>query len=191
MANRFDPKPPARSSDPDVTLAAEPQLEGGDDTGPPSDADLLAVIARAKEISRDYQTKTVDKPLGRAYRAWQNQHAENSKYMGAGFKGRSRLFVPKTRSAVRKNLAAAAGALFATRDVTAISATFEDDPQQKAIAATIKADLEYRLSHDNPRSGIPWFLMAMGACLDSQLTGVCISKQSWEYEEVDLSLIHI
>lgn len=184
--NRFDPQPPERSDVGDAT-PTEPQMTdaGGPLDGLPKDGDLLAVVARADQISRDYQLKTVEKPLGRAYRAWQNQHAEGSKYLGPAFKGRSRLYVPKTRSAVRKNLAAAAGALFSTEDVTSISATYEDDPQQRATAAVIKADLEHRLTNTNPRIGMPWFLIAMGAALDSQLTGVCVSKQFWDFEEVD------
>ncbi len=184
-SSRFDPQPPERSST-QSGVPSEPQIDDdGDMLDAPSDSELLSIIGRAESISRDYQIKSVDKPLARAYRAWQNQHAEGSKYLGPAFKGRSRLFVPKTRSAVRKNLAAAAGALFSTEDVTSIQATFEDDPQQRATAAVLKADLEYRLTRSNTRSGMPWFQIAMGACLDSNLTGICISKQFWEYEEVD------
>ena len=186
-SSRFDPQPPEREMAADDRITSEPQI--ADDLGEgdeiPSEGELLSVIARAEQISKDYQVKTVDRSLARAYKAWQNQHAEGSKYLGPAFKGRSRLFVPKTRSAVRKNLAQAAGALFSTQDVTSISAMHEDDPQQRATASVIKADLEYRLSRSSSVSGMPWFQIAMGSCLDSQLTGICVSKQFWEYEEVD------
>lgn len=184
-SNRFDPMPPARSGTAASGTPSEPMPEVNDDGMTPSESELILIISRAEQISRDYQLKTVDKPLARSYRAWQNLHAEGSKYLGPAFKGRSRLYVPKTRSAVRKNLAATAGALFSTEDVTSIKATHEDDLQQRATAAVIKADLEHRLSNDNPRAGVPWFITAMGACLDSQLSGICLSKQFWEYDEVD------
>lgn len=183
-SSRFDPLPPERSNA-GSGIASEPQELDDDDLDAPGEAELLSIIARSEQISRDYQVRTVDASLARSYRAWQGQHAEGSKYLGPAFKGRSRLFVPKTRSAVRKNLAAAAGALFSTEDVTSIQATYEDDPQQRATAATIKADLEYRLTRSSAISGMPWFQIAMGACLDSQLTGICVTKQFWEYEEVD------
>lgn len=186
-SSRSDPQPPERSSRAEAGSgkANEPMQSRDDIVGGPEDVDLLAIVGRADTISKDYKTRSIDRSLARSYRAWQNQHAEGSKYQGTAFKGRSRLFVPKSRSAVRKNLAQAAGALFSTEDVTSISATYEDDPQQRATASVIKADLEYRLSRTSARHGFPWFQIAMGAALDSQLTGVCISKQFWEYEEVD------
>lgn len=177
MSSKLDPQPPSRSD----------EIDTGASHGPGDSAvdgiNFLALLARADEQSKQYQMRTVDKALAASYRAWQSQHAENSKYQGEAFRGRSRLFVPKTRAAVRKNLAAAAGALFSTEDVTNIGAMFEDDPQQRATASVIKADMEYRMSHGSSSFGIPWFLIAMGAALDGQLTGVCFSKQSWEFEE--------
>lgn len=177
MASKFDPQPPSRSQEFD---------EGASATAGDSVIDginFLGLLARADQQSKEYQQRTVDKSLAMSYRAWQSLHAENSKYQGEAFRGRSRIYVPKTRAAVRKNLAAAAGALFSTDDVTNITAMFEDDDQQRATASVIKADMEYRMSHGSSSFGIPWFLISMGACLDGQLTGVCFSKQSWEFEE--------
>ena len=188
---RFDPQPPDKGAMASGALSKKPQVGGGthstmaDEAGAPEGIDLLHIIGAAEKISKDYQSKTVERPLARAYRAWQNQHAEGSKYLGTAWKGRSRLFVPKTRSAVRKNLATAAGALFSTEDVVNVEATFEDDPQQRATASVIKADLDFRLTRASSKSGLPWFQIAMGGCMDGQLTGCTISKQYWEYEEVE------
>jgi hypothetical protein len=154
------------------------------EAGAPEGVDLLYIIGQAMNLSKDYQSRTIEKPLGRSYRAWQNQHADGSKYLGTAWKGRSRLFVPKTRSAVRKNLATAAAALFSTQDVVNVSAEMEDDPRQRATAAVMKADLEHRLTRGGVKSGIPWYQIALGACHDGQLTGICVSKQFWDYEEV-------
>ncbi len=179
---RFDPQPPDRSSAQQDRSAAPSRM--AEEAGAPAGIDLLQIVGTADQLSRNYQLKTVNRPLARSYRAWHNQHAEDSKYLGAAFRGRSKLFVPKTRSAVRKNLATAAAALFSTEDVVNMTASFEDDPVQMATAAVIKADMDYRLTQASGKSGFPWFMLAMGGCLDANLTGVTISKQYWEYEEV-------
>lgn len=185
-SSRFDPQTPDKSSTTGRRSSGETASPSSMalEAGAPDGIDLLAIVGRAEQISKDYHQRTVEKPLARAYKAWQNQHSEGSKYLGSAWRGRSRLFVPKTRAAVRKNLATAAAALFSTEDVVNISAQFEDDPQQRATAATIKADLDYRLTRSSPKSGMPWYLISMGGCLDAQLTGVTVSKQFWEYQEV-------
>ena len=155
-----------------------------EDEGPPEDVDFLSLLSSAMDVSREYQQRTVERPLARNYRAWKNQHAEGSKYLGTAWRGRSRLFVPKTRAAVRKNLATVAASLFSTADVVDMQAEYDDDPMQRATAAVIKADVDYRLTRTSDKSGLPWFMLAMGAALDVTLTSVCISKQFWEYEEV-------
>jgi len=40
------------------------------------------------------------------------------------------------------------------------------------------------MTRTGSKSGLPWFQIAMGGCLDGQITGTTISKQYWEYEEV-------
>lgn len=183
----FNPQPPdksSRSSERASGSAATASTQSTQDAGGPEKIDFLGIIGQAERISRDYHLRTVEKPLNRAYRAWQNLHSSDSKYLGPAWRGRSRVYIPKTRAAVRKNLATAAASLFSTEDVVNISAQFEDDPQQRATAAVIKADLDYRLTRSSPIAGIPWYLLSMGGCLDAQLTGVTVSKQYWEYLEV-------
>jgi len=189
MSSKFDPQAPDHGYKGDASGSHVDEDLGQDSM--PSDGDLLAVVAQADRLSKDYQARTIERPLSRSYRAWQNTHAEGSKYLGTAWRGRSRLFVPKTRTAVRKNLANTAASLFSTDDVVNIKAMFEDDETQRATAATIKADLDYRLTGTSNKHGVPWFQTALGACLDSQLTGVCISKQFWEYDEVDTGEVEI
>jgi hypothetical protein len=188
--SKFDPMPPDKSSTGPTGAATAGYHSYSDQADVPTDyngqpIDMLALIGRAEQISKDYQGKTIEQPLANAYRAWQNQHAQNSKYLGPDYKGRSRLFVPKTRSAVRKNMATAAAALFSTDDVVNITAAYDDDPRQAATAAVLKADLGYRMGAGvSSKVGMPWFMISMGGCQDSQLTGVVLSKQFWEYEAV-------
>lgn len=176
-SSRTDPQPPDRSAALIASNAAA--------AGQPEGIDFLALVGTAEDISRRYQTQQLSRTLNRTYRAWRNEHAEGSKYLGQAWRGRTRLFVPKTRAAVRKNLAGAAAALFSTEDVVNITASHEDDPVAQATAAVIKADVDYRLTRTSSKSGFPWFLIAMGGCLDAQLTGATISKQYWQFEEVD------
>jgi hypothetical protein len=177
---RSNPRPPERGAN-----AASTHNHYAQEAQGPAHVDLLGLVATAEEVSRRYQTQVLQRWLGRAYRAWNNEHAHGSKYLGSAWRGRSRLFVPKTRASVRKNLAAAAAALFSTDDVVNVTAEHEDNDIDRATAAVLKADLDYRLTRTNSVSGMPWFMICMGGCLDAQLTGVTISKQYWEYREVD------
>jgi hypothetical protein len=186
-SSRFDPQAPDKSSRGSAAVAASsepvPETDVGQSEIP--EIDFLGLMGVAERLSRDYQGRTIERQLSRSYRAWQNQHAEGSKYLGTAWKGRSRLFVPKTRVAVRKNLAAFAAALFSNEDVVNVAAEYDDNDQARASAAVIKEVMDWRLTRHSVRSGLPWFQIAMGACLDSQLTGVVISKQFWEYVEVE------
>lgn len=185
-SSNFDPMPPDRNNGQSSMSATSGQHgDTMEDKEDKKKIDFLSLIGQAERISKDYQQRTIEQPLSRSYRAWQNQHATTSKYLGTAYRGRSRLFMPKTRSAVRKNLATAAGALFSTDRVVNVTAEHEDDPIQRATAAVMAEDLDMRLTRTTNKTGMPWFMIAMGAALDGQLTGVCITKQFWEYEEVD------
>ncbi len=179
MATPFDPVPPDRSSEETQNLAPQ------QDIGEPDGVDLLHLVGTIDNICKEYQVQVLNAQLQRSYRAYRNEHATASKYLGVDFRGRSRLFVPKTRSAVRKNMASAAAALFASQDAIKVTAEYEDDPRQMASAAVLGEDLNYRLSRTSRRSGLPWFLIAMGGLLDSQRTNITVSKQYWEYEEIE------
>lgn len=160
-------------------------LAGGHGTGGPAGHDLLKLIGEAETISREYQDQVLTAALNRTYRAWRNQYSSDSKYLTPAYRGRSRVFVPKTRSAVRKNQAGAAAALFSTDDAVSVTAEYEDDPIQRAVAAVIGEDLNARMNRSSDRTGVPWFQIAMGAHLDAQRTGVSISKQYWEYKTIE------
>lgn len=162
---------------------AQARLPGDDEEDFDEGYDFLALVATAENITRQYQQQVLTAQLQRSYRAYRGQHAMGSKYLGIDWKGRSRLFMPKTRSAVRKNLAATAAALFGTEDVVDVSAEMEDDDVQNATAEVMGQDMNYRLTRTNRRSGMPWFMIAMGANFDAQLTNISCSKQKWEYLE--------
>lgn len=111
-------------------------------------------------------------------RNFQSRHPAGSKYYHSSYNWRSKLFRPKTRSAIRNNEAAAVAAFFANRDVVSIEPQNENDKIQKASANIIKELIQYRLT-----KSIPWFLTLMGAYQDAMVPGVVISYQAWDYKE--------
>lgn len=145
---------------------------------------LLARVKDNETNGKGYVQTNLRTAWERSYKAFRNEHFEGSKYLSPRFATRSKLFKPKTRTAVRKNLTSAAGALFGSADAVTVSAQDSSDPRQRATAALLQELLNYRLGRHG-RSAIPWFMVSMGANLDAQLTGVCISKQYWRFQEVE------
>jgi hypothetical protein len=146
------------------------------------DTALLSRVREAENLSGQYMQTSHRTAWERSYKAYRNEHFDGSKYLSEAFKSRSKIFRPKTRSSVRKNMAGAAEALFSTIDPVTITAQDEGNPQQVASAAIKSELLSMRLTRTG-RAGIPWFLISMGARQDSMLTGVCVSKQYWKFEE--------
>lgn len=147
------------------------------------EADLMAIAKAARTSSNVSETSTRHAKWQRSHRSYRNQHPEDSKYNSKAYWARSKLHVPKTRVAVRNNMTATAQALFATSDAISVSAENDADDLQRARGQTLDYLLNYRLDRTNPRAGIPFFLVAMGARQDCEITGLCCSKQYWQYEE--------
>lgn len=117
----------------------------------------------------------------RSQKAAMNQHPEGSKYTSDQWRGRSKLFRPKTRNAIRKHCRNLAKSLFGPGKVVSAEPQDEQNPMQVASAALKTELLNYRLSRESRRNGIPWFQIAVGARKNSLIYGVAISKQTWRY----------
>jgi hypothetical protein len=142
------------------------------------DTDWLALAADAYRSSTDYYNSSLRKQFERNLDMFNNRHPAGSKYHSEGYKYRSKIFRPKTRSAITRNEAQAASSFFATQDIVNVEAEDKSNPVEVAQADVNAQLLNYRLEHD-----IPWFLTFMGAFQDSMVVGACVSKQYWEYEE--------
>lgn len=153
----------------------------GDERG--EEEKFLDILRRAKTQADTHMSANLRKRWSNAYRAFQNQHYLDSKYLTPRYRGRSHLFRPKTRAGVRKNDATSAAALFSTAEVVNVSPENEEDKNQTASAIINQELLNYRLDRSHDNNGIPWFITAIGARQDAQLTGLCCSKQYWEYRE--------
>lgn len=146
----------------------------------PEDIDFLSMVRDAESLSAMYVQQANRRAWTSSYRAYHNEHAIGSRYTHTEWRGRSKLFIPKTRAAVRKDGAAVAASLFNSIDAIDCLPGNEADPKQKAGAALIEEVVNYRVGGRAPgKASLPWFMIAMGARQDAVLTGVCCSKQYW------------
>lgn len=143
--------------------------------------ELFQIAVKSESQSVTYMQTAVRPKWARATKAYHNEHFEGSKYNSDQWRGRSKVFRPKTRSAVRKGMTNAAKALFGPGDVVAIVPQNEGNQFQTASAAIKQELMNYRLSRTTKKNGIRWFQISMGARQDSMVYGVCISKQVWRY----------
>lgn len=149
----------------------------------PSDTEFLQMVAEATSQAEFYSNQLNKRAWERAYKAYRQEHFTGSKYTTPDFRNRSRLFIPKTRSAVRKDLAATSASMFGSIDPIECAPGNESDPKQAGAAAVIKQLVNYRTDASNgARAAMPWFLTVMGARQTSLMTGFCITKQSWKLE---------
>ena len=138
----------------------------------------LRLAEEAYTSSTTYLDSNYRQQWERNLSLFQSQHPSGSKYHTAPYTHRSRLFRPKTRSAIRTNEAAVAAAFFATEDVVSVYPQNDSDPEQRASAIILKHLLQYRLTKT-----IPWFQTLVAAYQESLVFGSVISHQSWDYKE--------
>jgi hypothetical protein len=138
----------------------------------------LKLAQEAYQSSTSYFDASIRKQVESDIRQFQGQHPTGSKYHSDAYRARSRLFRPKTRSAVRKHEAIAAEAFFSTRDVLNVEPQDQSDDVQVAGADLMREIVQYRLSKT-----IPWFLTLMGAYQDAQTVGLVCSYQHWVFDK--------
>lgn len=145
------------------------------------DREWLRYARDAYQSSRTWFDSSIRVALEKALANFRGVHPPGSKYYTEQFVKRSRIFRPKTRSAIRRGEAAAAVSFFSTHDVVHCSAVNESDPDQVLAAEVHNGLLNFRLNEPE----MYWYLTLIGGCQDAQTTGVVISKQEWLYEERD------
>lgn len=148
----------------------------------PSDQEFLQMVTEADAQALQYVSQVNRQSWERGYKAYHQEHYDGSKYRSSDYNNRSKLFIPKTRTSVRKDMAATAASLFGSMDAVSTSAGNEGDPAQRASAAVLKELVNYRTDRKSTKASIPWFHTAMGSRQTSLLTGICLSKQYWKLE---------
>jgi hypothetical protein len=169
---------PAREMAEQNTAYDEPEQEI--EQAQPSEAALF-VAARARKAYTE-STTYMDNSLRRSWddnlRMVKNEHPSGSKYYHQSYAGRSKLFRPKVRSAMRSHEAAVAAALFSNSDDLVISAQNQSDPMAQTEARIVQKLVQFRM--DNT---VPWFMTVLGAWQDTEVYGICVTRQEWQYEE--------
>lgn len=140
----------------------------------------LSLSRHAYHGSTDWFNSSVRRKMEDSMAMFFNQHPAGSKYHTEAFRKRSKLFRPKTRTAIRNIEAAANISMFATADILDTKAVNPNDPEEILGSRIIKSLVNYRL-----RNTIPWFTLCTGGVQDGLVTGVILSKQSWEFREVE------
>lgn len=109
---------------------------------------------------------------------FKSRHEPGSKYHREEFKKRSRLFRPKTRTALRKLIAAAVRGFFSTENLAICKPTDDGNPDNVLAAHIHTWVLNHRLNND-----LPWYSIVVGGLTDAATQGVVISKQYWDFQE--------
>lgn len=161
-----------------ATVAGLPQP--GDEVTP--ELDFLELVREAEQQAAQYIAQINRAGWSQAYKAFHNEHFTGSKYTRPDYRNRSQLFRPKTRSAVRKDMASVAASLFNQIDAINCLPGDEGDPIQRGAAAVMEELVNYRTDRTSGKASIPWFLVSIGARQDAMITGICLSKQSWRLE---------
>jgi len=94
----------------------------------------------------------------------------------------SKIFRPKTRSAIRSHEAALATALFSSNDLVSVDPADQNNEVQALSAKLNKALIQHRLEKT-----IPWFMTVIGGYQDTLNYGVVVSKTYWKHEEEESS----
>ena len=97
------------------------------------DKNWLKIAQESFTDSNSYFDANIRSSIEQALRLVQGKHPTNSKYLSDSYKGRSRIFRPKTRAALRKNEAVLASALFSNEDVLNITAYNENEETHRLI----------------------------------------------------------
>ena len=145
--------------------------------------DWLSIVTEAYHNSTTYLDSNYRKQFERNVANFRSMHPQGSKYHTDSYKFRSRLFRPKTRSAIRRAEASFAEASFATTDVISLSPVDQTDKDEDKKSEVWQAILNHRLTNS-----IPWFLTAVGAFQEAKIYGIVCSRQDWEYEEATIDV---
>lgn len=152
------------------------------DPNPAEGIDFLKLIRQAESSSARYISQVNRRGWTQSYKAYNNEHFAGSKYTRPEWRNRSKFFRPKTRTAVKKDMAAVAASLHGNIDAISCTAGNESDPRQRASAAVLQELINYRTDGSRGKAAMSWFATSMGSRQNALITGVCLSKQYWKFE---------
>lgn len=153
--------------------------EGGEHASGPNydDRKWLLTAQQCFADSRDFFDANLRKTVEESMDLYRSKHPAGSKYNLPSFQKRSRLFRPKTRSAMRYKEAAIGEAFFGTTELVAVRAVNEADPQQELSAKVQQKVLSTRMESKE----MAWFPTVIGGFQDASRQGFVVAKTEWEF----------
>lgn len=151
--------------------------------------DWLKLAQEAYSSSTTWFDSSVRPEIEADIRQANSKHPTGSKYLSDAWRGKSKIFRPRTRAAIRKNEATAAAAFFSTQDVVSIAPVDDSRPEYLAASKLYQYLLQNRLTKH-----IPWFLTVVGAYQDALTNRVVISHQYWREDPakgIDTSVVEL
>jgi hypothetical protein len=164
------------------TEAQQTGLPEGDTRTQHTEIKFLQLVREAEDQALLYTNQSNRRAWSDGLKAMHNEHFSGSKYNRPDWRQRSKIFVPKTRNAVRKDMSAVAASLFNSMDAINCTPGNESDPKQRAAASVVQELVNYRTDRASGRAALPWFEVSMGARYDADVTGICLTKQFWKLE---------
>lgn len=146
----------------------------------PHNREFLRYARDAYTTSNDWFDSSQRAMVEKALANFRGVHPPGSKYHTDLYSKRSKIFRPKTRSAVRRLEAALAVAFFSTEDVVHCSPLNEADEEQVLGAEAMNLLLNMRLRRPNE---MRWYETLVGGGQSAATVGCVISKQYWLYHE--------
>ncbi len=147
-----------------------------------NDERLIETARTIYRASTDYMDSNITMVWEKNLAHFHGEHSPGSKFGSQNYK-RSRVFRPKTRSMTKAAEAALTNAMFSTLDVLDVQPEDPTNDVQVASAAINKEILQYRLDRK-----VKWYQTVIGAYQSTQVYGLCISMQRWDYH-VDTDIV--
>lgn len=138
---------------------------------------LITLSREAYYSSKTWWDSSIRAQIERNLRAYNNRHPAGSKYHTEQYRKKSKIFRPKTRTAIRKSAAATAKAFFSSSDIVHCSPVNDADEAQVMGAELHMALINFRMQQKQTY----WYQTVVGAITDADTTGVVISKQDWRF----------
>jgi hypothetical protein len=137
---------------------------------------FLSRSRKCFEESTNYLDTSLRRRWDDNLRLFRSEHASGSKYNRTDYTGRSKLFRPKTRAALKNGEAAMRAAVFTNLDMLSAEAQDPSNIEAQDTARIVKELVQYRFENT-----IPWKLTVLGAWQDTNIFGICVSRQEWQY----------
>jgi hypothetical protein len=156
---------------------ADPMEKDPQDNDRTYEDTLITLSRESFYSSKTWWDSSMRAQIERNLRAFNNRHPPGSKYYTEQYRKKSKIFRPKTRTAIRKAAAAVAKAFFSSSDVLHCSPVNDADENQILAAEIHMALANLRLDQKQTY----WYQTVIGAATDADSTGCCITKQEWRF----------